>query len=863
MGAGQAFFPAASLSYLEECDFNFGSRPFLYPVEGYEPLQPPSVNLAQSRYLVSCLGRLLLFWKYPQTQALQLQDQVLVSAHIFQQLGPLLSDQFVTASVLYPFLASVSVEDLNILLDLFFTYLEPHELDGCFTALFRHIEMLSRSACIHRHDTGQYTFNLEHLELLNNLLAYEKVLQLFLSHPGFMTYMTALISWKSNIVPDVKALLPEIYVNEHVDDAEVKTRFEEDKTRLHAVYQDHQVLLTRLIGTFLNDHEVRVMDTLSGNTLVVRPQMKFLAFLRRLLSSNVGRNTPHTLTDLDVLIKLFFVLMEWLKTSGLWSSALADFPSHLFTTDRSDFFNTERLGGLLTHIRKEYPMNVDELPQVSQPVVELFDSVLYLAFLGLNTKLRTYIYHQANTKTALSDLQRVLEKKGARSKLEGTLFHQNAQHSIRLWTWHAFALTEHNIDLCLEQLVFVTNLLTFLAPTPLFPYLPMFYVRYFIDCVAFLLGSDSQRSIKTIDDELLSLIVHFVGQNFRHPHVVLPDLKEQMGLLFYELLDYPRSIAVIESDVSLRSALCPSLLSNFSGPQWPPVCVLMLRLFHGLGFGDDPESPSAAPLLRTAFGELLGELEVREKFLLKAFENMSWTTSELMIALEECDKTKNELPVVRKQALKKAKTLAEWTWCLLQLLELLALLQPHAFDKKANLNRLAELIVVIINRSTTGPNSSLWHQFTDALSQDMSSCLLAPVAGLLIALSSDNSFLEALVNTTGFRLDGFQSLDREWLFTNARSVTQAEPQIEKLKKLLSLLGEQESKADALNDSAEMCAICCASPLDTTMLPCNHRCCRDCLDRHLQTAKTCFFCKGVIQAYRHDDNPTPIDVSQPH
>ncbi|KAL4425495.1 hypothetical protein ABPG75_009511 [Micractinium tetrahymenae] len=36
---GMAYFAGVSLSYAERCEVNFGGRPFLHPVEGYEPLQ--------------------------------------------------------------------------------------------------------------------------------------------------------------------------------------------------------------------------------------------------------------------------------------------------------------------------------------------------------------------------------------------------------------------------------------------------------------------------------------------------------------------------------------------------------------------------------------------------------------------------------------------------------------------------------------------------------------------------------------------------------------------------------------------------------------------------------------------------------
>ena len=39
IGPGFAYFPGLSLAFKEIAYCNFGTRPFTYPVEGYQPLQ--------------------------------------------------------------------------------------------------------------------------------------------------------------------------------------------------------------------------------------------------------------------------------------------------------------------------------------------------------------------------------------------------------------------------------------------------------------------------------------------------------------------------------------------------------------------------------------------------------------------------------------------------------------------------------------------------------------------------------------------------------------------------------------------------------------------------------------------------------
>lgn len=59
MEPGFGYFPAVSLSEGECCDLNFGSRPFKFPVDGFNPIEEPPTMLLYAYYLLQCLSRLL------------------------------------------------------------------------------------------------------------------------------------------------------------------------------------------------------------------------------------------------------------------------------------------------------------------------------------------------------------------------------------------------------------------------------------------------------------------------------------------------------------------------------------------------------------------------------------------------------------------------------------------------------------------------------------------------------------------------------------------------------------------------------------------------------------------------------------
>jgi Kip1 ubiquitination-promoting complex protein 1 len=58
-GDGHGYYPAVSLSDGERCFLNFGSHPFVYPVEGFNPIQAPPPSRRFARYLLQSLARLL------------------------------------------------------------------------------------------------------------------------------------------------------------------------------------------------------------------------------------------------------------------------------------------------------------------------------------------------------------------------------------------------------------------------------------------------------------------------------------------------------------------------------------------------------------------------------------------------------------------------------------------------------------------------------------------------------------------------------------------------------------------------------------------------------------------------------------
>lgn len=50
------------------------------------------------------------------------------------------------------------------------------------------------------------------------------------------------------------------------------------------------------------------------------------------------------------------------------------------------------------------------------------------------------------------------------------------------------------------------------------------------------------------------------------------------------------------------------------------------------------------------------------------------------------------------------------------------------------------------------------------------------------------------------------------------------------------------------DDENLCEICFANKIDTEFVPCGHKSCRVCIERHVVTDQSCFFCKAHIDSY---------------
>lgn len=193
-GAGFAYFPTVSLALTENLTANFGSTPMRYPIEGYEPLQAaPKQQIAQATLLFNWFLRIIEVVNARQNvnDENTLRDgNMSVQAYlmcltrsVLKHIGPLVTVPYIAEYILVPFIQQLSESKtdpplLLTCLDLFWTFLEEHEMKVCLESTvmyllsaFRHVSLLL-----------EYPDQCKSLHLLTKICHHSSTRQYLLQH---------------------------------------------------------------------------------------------------------------------------------------------------------------------------------------------------------------------------------------------------------------------------------------------------------------------------------------------------------------------------------------------------------------------------------------------------------------------------------------------------------------------------------------------------------------------------------------------------------------------------------------------------------------------------------------------------------
>ncbi|NXI11190.1 RN123 ligase, partial [Irena cyanogastra] len=393
-GAGMAYFPAISLSFKESVAFNFGSRPLRYPlavgrgVEGYRPLQdPPVADLVKARKLLGYLKNVIhigidvtegkLVEKDTSMWQLQGEPTVLITlAHIFNYFSPLMCKVYLVEDVLMTFLLSIlerggAVEAhplIQQLLDLMWLLMEEYEVHECLKQLLMSLLRAYRFSPIIP-DLG---LQIHYLRLTIAVLKHEKSRKYLLSNVLFDVLRSVVFFYIKSPLRVEEAGLQELipttwwpnrFTKEGKESKELKEESAEERLRRRAYERGCQRLKKRI--EVVEGLQVQILKLLLNNKDRGGGEASRYIFLnkfRKFLQENASnRGNLAVLCPPEYMVCFLHRLIAALryfwdghkaKSPASLSSEEAYVPPQLFYNGKVDYFDLQRLGGLLSHLKK-------------------------------------------------------------------------------------------------------------------------------------------------------------------------------------------------------------------------------------------------------------------------------------------------------------------------------------------------------------------------------------------------------------------------------------------------------------------------------------------------------------------------------
>ncbi|KAM9444357.1 E3 ubiquitin-protein ligase RNF123 isoform 1-T2 [Clarias gariepinus] len=388
MGPGIAYFPAISLSFKESVAFNFGSRPLRYPVEGYHPLQdPPTADLIKAKRLLGYIKNVMstgidtqdekLIEKDIASWQLQGEPTVLVTlAHIFNYFAPLMCKVYLVEDVLMSFLLAIlegggSVDEhplIQQLLDLFWLLMEDFEVNECLKQLMMSLLRAYRFSPIIP-DLG---FQIHYLRLTTAILHHEKSRKYLLSNVLFDVLRSVVFFYIKTPLRVKEAGLEELipttwwpthFDKEGKDEKDPRNESSEERLRRRAYERGCQRLKKRI--EVVEELQVQILRLLLNNKDKGTGEASRYIFLnkfRKFLQENASnRGNPTVLCPPEYMVCFMHRLITAVrsywdegkrKRPGAINSEDAYVPPQLFYNGKVDYFDLQRLGGLLSHLKK-------------------------------------------------------------------------------------------------------------------------------------------------------------------------------------------------------------------------------------------------------------------------------------------------------------------------------------------------------------------------------------------------------------------------------------------------------------------------------------------------------------------------------
>ncbi|XP_077434785.1 E3 ubiquitin-protein ligase RNF123 isoform X4 [Vanacampus margaritifer] len=818
-GPGVAYFPAISLSFKESVAFNFGSRPLRYPSEGYLPLQdPPAADLLKAH-------RLLGFVKNVLSTRIDVQEErvleadcsswrldgeatVLIAlAHIFNHFAPLMCKVYLVEDVLMNFLLGIlegggSVDEhplIQQLLDLFWLLMEDYEVNECLKQLMMSLLRAYRFSPIIP-DLG---FQIHYLRLTTAILRHEKSRKYLLTNVLFDVLRSVVFFYIKTPLRVKEAGLEELipttwwpthFDKEGKDEREPKDESSDERLRRRAYERGCQRLKKRI--EVVEELQVQILRLLLNNkdkSTGEASRYIFLNKFRKFLQENASnRGHPTALCPPEYMLCFLHRLIAAVracwdenckKIPGGAGSDAAYVPPQLFYNGKVDYFDLQRLGGLLSHLKKTLKddlaskanviidpaeiqaASMDDLDEddesgAAQMVVVADDVQEYAAALkDTDEKI-------ARCPPRRSDILEELHK-------SRKVFAEKLNHLSRRLAWINATIysKEKMLDVYWLVRVCIGTIEHADRTGSLFAFAPEFYLNvamYAYNALKNYFSPASSMDQLPGYEETLTQMATILAKHFADPRIVGTDIKDALMQALASYVCYPQSLRAVERiPEDQRVAMMKNLLAPYEQRPWAQTNWILVRLWRGCGFGyrytrlphllktkpEDANLPSLQKpcpslLLQRDMARLLSaDKDMAASFLNSVLNQLNWAFSEFIGMIQEIQQAaeRPERNFVDTRQLKVCATCFDLSVSLLRVLEMTVTLVPEIFldwsrpSAELLLRRLAQLLNQVLNRVTAEKN--LFDRVVNLRLPGLESVdhypILVAVTGILVRLLVD------------------------------------------------------------------------------------------------------------------------------
>ena len=876
-----AFAPALSLSAGESCIVNLGRCTFRYPRDGFNPVEPRADSKPWSALFSGLLSIAKASARVVGNRIVH-GSALVVASSLLQRLAcsQTLRDLEGPVIALLESLLAACEQDLVLPMYTMICGSLPKKLNEALWTTLVAAAAFSSFAEVPVEPFCGPTSN-AHLKLAHALCREPSLVRMWVSSKAFLPSFLSLMRFRGLSPRDLERVFPTVPLDSDngMDALELNTRV--------AMLREASCVSARLRS------EIFCCCAKEPATSAV-----WTDYARRLVAEVRSRAS---LADNGVACGMFPVMLrsciDLARSSGssMRDVVMAFCPEPMLAQPLVGEMEVDRIGGDFRLLSRASSLKVESPASTAPPFNPMLiqaSMLFHYRVLGRLTECSGHVARKRQEREALAqgdveDIDRLIE---------------SLSLSIRVCAWEkATFVTPYLVDVAQDAVLLLCDILRHYEKRVAFEYLPVTMLELYFELLRFLRkSSDAFPEFLKEHGEILHFVANRAMDSQTRLHEVSEYMISSLSALFgsNELVRAAVASCMDNWTMTERMSFVAKVFVKFSHSlTWTSVVSLIGNFNVGNGFcssvletdrvdGDSFLMPfSSSPTSFVYFRELLrvyldsgwstgvqgftadDTAAASPSGIVKALvDHTNWAVSELAAAMSEVCQM-NHPPTAQDQG--KVIYLFEVTRRLLMIVEFVIEAAPKSFFTSAEGAMHTKLITEIFAQclSRFAPGEHLVKALKlCAVRKCQPHSLFARVLGVVFSMCqggkslniAENPFLKELSGSTA----QWQAEQLEFLL-HAADWQEIESGCGCVPKVAQFVGNGDiwrcfrdacaahSRGASLAEEdtgivdESTCPICTVQAIDTVFLPCQHKSCRVCIQRHMLHHKTCFFCHAVV------------------